>query len=69
MNRACDNTKDGVLALDGVIDTKNIVHAAIQGRIGLIIESGDSPNSKEILKIADKYGISMIFTGIRNNKY
>lgn len=69
MDMACEYSKDGVLAIDGVIDNPKVLNAAIQGRIGLIIEAGDDKNSQNVLKIADKYGLSMIFTKIRNVKY
>ena len=66
---ACENSKDGVLVLDSAIETKEVINAAIQGRIGLIIESGDGKKSSSLLKYADKYGIAMIFTKIRNKRY
>ena len=69
MNIACEYSKDAVLILDGVINNNEIINTAIQGRIGLIIDAGDGKNSSSILKYADKYGISMIFTGLRNNRY
>ena len=37
MDLACENSKDAVLALDGVIENEEVINAAIQGRIGLII--------------------------------
>ena len=69
MDIACENSKDAVLAVDGAIDNNAVINAAIQGRIGLIIEAGDSNNSSKIVKLADKYEVSMIHTKIRNNKY
>lgn len=69
MDYACENSKEAVLSLDGVIENKETINAAIQGRIGLIIDAGDSEYSKEIFKLADKYNISIISTKIRNNKY
>ena len=69
MDKSCENSKEAVLSIDSAIDNSQTINAAIQGRIGLIIESGDSKNSQNILKLADKYAISMIFTKIRNNKY
>lgn len=69
MDLACENSKDAVLALDGVVENEEVINAAIQGRIGLIIEAGDGANSAKIAKLADKYNISLITTGIRNNRY
>lgn len=69
MDLACENSKDAVMALDSSIEASQVLNTAIQGRIGLIVESGDSGESSKILKQADKYGISMIFTKIRNKRY
>ena len=69
MDIACENTKEAVLAVDGAIENEEVVNAAIQGRIGLIIEANDGVNSEKITKLADKYEISLIKTGLRNNKY
>lgn len=69
MDLSCEHSKDGVMAVDSAIESLQVLNTAIQGRIGLIIESGDSNRSGDILKQADKYGISMIFTKIRNKRY
>lgn len=69
MDIACETSKDAVLAVDGVIENEEIINAAIQGRIGLIIEAGDSNSSQKITKLADKYSLSLIATGIRNYRY
>lgn len=69
MDLACESSKEAVLAVDGTIENEEVVNASIQGRIGLIIEANDGYNSDKILKLADKYGITLIKTGIRNNKY
>ncbi|MBR1460973.1 hypothetical protein IJ596_05015, partial [bacterium] len=55
MDYACEYSKDAVLVVDSVIENTETVNAAIQGRIGLIIESGDGKNSSSIVKLADKY--------------
>lgn len=69
MDIACETSKEAVLAVDGVIDGQEVINAAIQGRIGLIIEAGDCSESKKIITLADKYNISLIHTGIRNYRY
>lgn len=66
---ACENSKDSVLAIDGYVDCEEIVNAAIQARAGVIIEAGDGVNSVKLAKLADKYNIVVIKTGIRNNRY
>ena len=69
MDIACEASKDAVMAIDGVIDNPQTINAAIQGRIGLIIEAGFGQNSKEIVKVANKSFIPMLHTKIRNNRY
>ena len=69
MDIACETSKDAVLAVDGVIENEEVINAAIQGRIGLIIEACDSSASQKITKLADKYNLSLIATGIRNYRY
>lgn len=69
MDYACESSKEAVLAIDCAIENIEAINAAIQGRIGLIIESGNGAKSNEICKLADKYELSMIATNIRNLKY
>lgn len=69
MDYACESSKDAVLAVDGTIDNEEIINAAIQGRIGLIIETGCGQLSDKIVKLADKYNLSVIHTSIQNNRY
>ena len=69
MDIACEKSKDAVLSVDGVIESEEVINASIQGRIGLIIEAGDSALSPKFAKLCDKYNISLIKTGIRNNRY
>lgn len=69
MDIACENSKDAVLTTDSSIENVEAINVAIQGRIGLIIDAGDNNNSNKIIKLADKYNISIITTGIRNNRY
>jgi len=66
---ACDRAKDAVLATDGIIYSHDAIYAAAQSRIGLIIQPGGSPKDHELISLADKFGISMIFTGIRNQRH
>ncbi len=66
---ACETTKDAVLAVDGTIENEETINAAIQGRIGLIIEAGTGKISEKIVKLADKYNLSIIHTSIENNRY
>ncbi len=64
---ACDNSKDAVLASDTCFQTVDCINSASQGRIGLIIQPGNSACDKKIIEQCDKYNIVMITTGITNH--
>lgn len=62
LNCACDTSKEAVLASDIPLGIHDL-NAAVQNRISLIIQPGVT---SEVLKLADKFEISMITTGISN---
>ena len=65
LDYSCDRSKEAILASDMGL-TVHDINAAAQGRISLII----LPNaSKEIITLADKYGIIIITTGFTNILY
>lgn len=65
LDRACENSKDAILATDGAITTTDGIFDAAQARISAIIQPGNSTKDKDIAKAADKYELVMITTGIR----
>ncbi|MCR5262140.1 MAG: hypothetical protein K6C94_09950 [Candidatus Gastranaerophilales bacterium] len=65
LDRACENSKDAILATDGFIATTDGILDAAQARIAAIIQPGGSKRDKEIFAAADKNGITMITTGLR----
>lgn len=64
LNFACDSSKNAVLHISDTTLTEGIIHAAAQGRIGLIIYSGGEFNDIKINALADKYNIAILTTGI-----
>lgn len=68
LNISCDSSKDAVMALDNSIAAADCIYAAAQGRISLIIHSGGSYKDLELIKLADKFKIAIISTGITNRK-
>lgn len=66
LNYACDGSKEAVLACDSLLPAEDCIYAAIQGRINLIIQPGGGIKDQKLIDVCDKYGISMITTGIRN---
>lgn len=66
---ACDDAKDAVIASDGFFPAVDNIQAAVQCRIGLIIQPGGSIKDKDVIAEADKYDLPMITTGIRHFKH
>lgn len=69
LNYACDGSKDAVAASDGFFPAIDNIHAAVQGRISLIIQPGGSIKDSDVIAEADKYNIAMITTGIRHFRH
>ena len=69
VKRACDGTKDAVLASDGFFPATDNIEIAAQARIAGIIQPGGSIKDADVISACDKYGIAMITTGIRHFKH
>ncbi len=69
MNRACDGSKDAVLASDGFFPAIDNIQVAAQGRIAGIIQPGGSIKDKDVIDECNKYNIVMLTTGIRHFKH
>lgn len=69
LNKACDGTKEAVLASDGFFPAVDNIQAAAQGRISGIIQPGGSIKDADVIAAADKYNIVMITTGVRHFKH
>lgn len=69
LNVACENSKDAIMAYDDPIESEDCINAAAQGRISLIIQPGGALNDSDIFAAADKFGIVVVVTGIRNLKF
>lgn len=65
LDYSCDSSKDAILASDMAI-TAHDINVASQGRIGLVIVPYAE---KEIIDLADKYGMAVIVTGFTNILY
>lgn len=69
LNKACDGSKDAVLAADGFFPAIDNIQAAAQGRIAGIIQPGGSIKDNDVIETCNKYNIVMITTGIRHFKH
>ncbi|MBQ7450431.1 hypothetical protein IJS77_03365 [bacterium] len=65
MDNACDGSKEAVLAISKNISDPKLLHPMIQGRITGIIEPKNyEGKDKDVLKTAEKYGITVITVGV-----
>ena len=69
LNRVCDSTKNSVIASDGFFPAVDNIEVAAQNRVSAIIQPAGSIKDKDVVETADKFGISMIATGIRHFKH
>ena len=66
---ACDEAKDAVMASDGFLPHTDNIHAAAQNRIGAIIQPGGSIKDKDVIDLANRNGMTMVLTGVREFRH
>jgi phosphoribosylaminoimidazolecarboxamide formyltransferase/IMP cyclohydrolase len=69
LKRAGGRTKDSVLASDAFFPFADGPDLAIKQGVTAIIQPGGSVRDKEIIELADKYNIAMVFTGVRHFRH
>ncbi len=73
LNNAVRNSfmdlKGGVMASDAFFPFEDCVKAAAEAGIKAIIQPGGSKNDQASIDMANKYGIAMVFTGMRHFKH
>jgi len=69
LKRAGDQAKDSVLASDAFFPFTDGPELAIKGGVTAIIEPGGSVRDKDVIELADKYNIAMVFTGVRHFRH
>ncbi len=62
-------TKGAVLASDAYFPFGDSIEAAAKAGITAIIQPGGSIRDQEVIDMANKYGIAMVFTGMRHFKH
>jgi len=67
--RSGDKVKGAVLASDAFFPFSDCVEAAGEAGISAIIQPGGSIRDQESIEMADKYGIAMVFTGMRHFRH
>ena len=69
IKQAGEKAKGAVLASDAFFPFADSIEAAAKAGISAIIQPGGSIRDEEVIEACDKYGIAMIFTGIRHFKH
>jgi len=69
MKRAGDKARGSVLASDAFFPFPDAPALAIQGGVTAIIQPGGSVKDKEVIELADKYNVAMVFTGTRHFRH
>ena len=69
LKRAGDQAKNSVLASDAFFPFTDGPELAIKHGVTAIIQPGGSVRDKEVIELADKYNVAMVFTGIRHFRH
>jgi phosphoribosylaminoimidazolecarboxamide formyltransferase/IMP cyclohydrolase len=69
LERAGDKSKGSVLGSDAFIPFPDTVELAAKGGVTAIIQVGGSIRDQQSIEAADKYGLAMVFTGVRHFKH
>ncbi len=67
--KAGDRANGSVLASDAFFPKPDSIEAAAKAGVSAIIQPGGSIADQEVIDAANKFGISMVFTGIRHFKH
>jgi phosphoribosylaminoimidazolecarboxamide formyltransferase/IMP cyclohydrolase len=69
LKRAGGRAKDSVLASDAFFPFTDGPELAIKRGVTAIIQPGGSVRDKEVIELADKYNVAMVFTGVRHFRH
>ncbi len=69
LKKAGARAKDSVLASDAFFPFADGPELAIKHGVTAIIQPGGSVRDKEVIELADKYNVAMVFTGVRHFRH
>ena len=69
VEKAGDRSKDATLASDAFFPKEDGIEEAAKAGVKAIIQPGGSIKDREVIAMADKLGIAMVFTGVRHFKH
>ncbi|MOA15025.1 Bifunctional purine biosynthesis protein PurH [compost metagenome] len=69
IEQAGEKSKGAVLASDAFFPMGDTLEMAAKAGITAVIQPGGSIKDEESIKVANEYGIAMVFTGVRHFKH
>lgn len=69
IRKAGERSRNSVMASDGFIPFTDTVEMAAKAGVTAIIQPGGSVRDPEVIRAADEFGISMVFTGTRHFRH
>ncbi|WP_342564187.1 bifunctional phosphoribosylaminoimidazolecarboxamide formyltransferase/IMP cyclohydrolase [Paenibacillus sp. FSL R7-0345] len=69
IEQAADKAKGAILASDAFFPMGDTLELAAKAGITAVIQPGGSIKDEESIKVANEYGIAMVFTGVRHFKH
>jgi phosphoribosylaminoimidazolecarboxamide formyltransferase/IMP cyclohydrolase len=69
LKRAGDRAKGSVLASDAFFPFADGPELAIKGGVTAIIQPGGSVKDQEVIDVANRYNVAMVFTGVRHFRH
>lgn len=69
IRQAGDRAYESVMASDAFFPFSDVVEAAAKAKVTAIIQPGGSIRDKESIEACNKYGIAMVFTGMRHFRH
>ena len=69
LERASDRAKGSVLASDAFFPFPDGPELAVKHGVTAIIQPGGSVRDKEVIELADRYDVAMVFTGVRHFRH
>ncbi|WP_027417432.1 bifunctional phosphoribosylaminoimidazolecarboxamide formyltransferase/IMP cyclohydrolase [Aneurinibacillus terranovensis] len=69
IEQAGDKAKGSVMASDAFFPMPDTLEEAVKAGVTAIIQPGGSIRDEDSIKVANEYGIAMVFTGVRHFKH
>ena len=69
VTKAGDRAKGAVMASDAYFPFPDAIEAAAAAGVTAVIQPGGSLNDEEAIAACDKYGMAMVFTGVRHFRH